>query len=95
MALLNGLFARKAPSDDLRTALRRIEDLEAGFRGLKGEWLDWYEKMLRLAGRARKREEREAGVSSVPGPAEAPPISRAMADVMKRRAPRRGPTNGE
>ena len=79
----------------LRKLEGRLEDLESNFRRLRGEWSDWYEKMLSLAGRVRKRAEREAGVSPDPGPAGEAPVSRAMSEVMKRRSPRRGPSNGE
>lgn len=45
--------------DQPSTVERRIDDLEAGFRRLKGEWLDHVDRLDRLAGRISKRLARE------------------------------------
>lgn len=87
-------WKRKASTDPPATADRRLDDLESQFRMLKGEWLDTLDRLERLAGRLAKRAEREAGAPVLTSPPQSEPEgprapyngSRAMADVMKRRA---------
>lgn len=97
-------WKRKEKSDTPATDGGRLAEVESQVRMLKGEWLDTLDRMERLAGRLAKRAEREQGapvLTRTPqDEPEAPRApyngSRAMADVMKRRArPLVTPTNGE
>lgn len=87
---------RSAAVDDTGTLGRRLDDLESGFRRLRGEWEDWHEKMLRLAGRITKRAEREAGLSDERAPrVDGSALSPVQQQILKRRGAHGGPGQGE
>jgi hypothetical protein len=94
-----GVFSRWfAPRDDLRTVLGRIEEVESKLRRIEGEWADAYEKLARLAGRIRKRAQRELEAATVgtvePGTDEEPTAAAPTLDeVSKRRTRMFGPTS--
>lgn len=77
--------------DRLSTALRRLDDAESQLRLLKTEWLDTLDRLERIAGRLAKRAERDGrsvlAAETPAAPDQAPPpVSRALADVLRRRA---------
>lgn len=97
-------WKRKEKGDTPATDGGRLAEVESQVRMLKGEWLDTLDRMERLAGRLAKRAEREQGAPALTQAPQAEPEgprapyggSRAMADVLKRRArPLVTPTNGE
>ncbi len=82
--------------DSLRKLSGRLDEVESKVRMLVSEWTDVLDRLERMAGRLAKREQRDSpAVLSGPAPEArgnhaplAPPASRAMADVMKRRGVR-------
>lgn len=85
-------FSRKGADEVPATVERRLADAESTLRTLKTEWYDVLDRLERMAGRLAKRAERERPVLTAPeardGPQEAPVVTGAMANVLKRRAPR-------
>lgn len=86
-------FSPKRDADDLRTVLGRLDALEGREKTLRLEWADVLDRLERIAGRLAKRAHRDAPVLSPETggdhvPPQAPPVSPAMAAVMRRRGVR-------
>jgi len=78
--------------DTLATLKKSIEDTEARFRRLEGEWLDTLERINRALGRLAKRAQRAE--EPEPGSPEALPLHTASVDhdpVLLRRSGRTRP----
>lgn len=91
-----GLFGKLGMDGDrLGTLSRRLDDVESDLRRMKGEWLDTHDKLAKLAGRLRKRAERELEAAAAEEPTqEAPQESDFEREIRIRRGPTRA-WNGE
>ena len=81
--------------DRLRTLSGRIDDVESDLRRVRVEWRDVLDRLDRMAGRLRKRLEREAAAAVEEQPTvEEQPESEFDREMRLRRGARRERMNG-